>query len=429
MKVSSNAVIFIGVPLNTPYSSPSDFSKVQPVRFKIERRFQGLPDETQFVEVDTAAASSCEAVFSKGMRYIVYAEGDSTPAPTLTTAIRRLFYGESSYSGRVFTSQCKGSKQVERAADDLKFLEAFVVHRTVMSIQGQVYADTGQGNDHLYDRIQKRLTGSSVSVSSADGHQYSAIADAAGRFQIKPVQTGRYKVRIQQAKFRSALAEYDLSVPEGGCGVISIPMGFDGSVSGRLREPSGSSPIPVKVQLIPVLSGDVYPLPLETISAADGTYVFHRVPLGWYVLAVNASDEPTKKTPYKRVFYSGVEDRSGAKLIHVEEAERVLNANFTLSARLNPRTITAEMIWADGTPARYVHTWCAPTGYSPSQHLLTDGEGRITFPAMDGLAYEIGAAAASNYEITTKQRVSAYPVRVSPGPSISVRLVLSIPPR
>jgi hypothetical protein len=206
-------------------------------------------------------------------------------------------------------------------------------------------------------------------------------------------------------------------------------MGFDGSVSGRLREPNGSPPIPIKVQLIPVLGGDIYPSPIETLSAADGTYAFSRVPLGRYVLAVNASDEPAKTRPYKRVFYPGVADRERAKLIRIGEAESVSNANFTLSARLNSRTITAGMFWADGTPARYVHTWCAPTGYVPWQHLLTDGQGRITFPAMDGLAYEIGAAAASDYEIVAKRRISAHPVRVPPGPSSSVRLVLSVSPR
>jgi hypothetical protein len=298
-----------------------------------------------------------------------------------------------------------------------------------MSIQGQVYADTGQGNYHIYERIQKRLAGSSVILSSMGGHQYSAVADANGRFHIEPVRAGGYKVRVQQTNFRSGFAEYDVIVPDGGCGVINVAMGFDGSVSGRLRESHGNPPIPVKLELIPVLGGDIYPSPLETISGADGTYAFHRVPLGRYVLAVNASNEPTKKIPYKRVFYPGVEDRARAKLIHVGEAESVLHANFDLSARLNPRTITANMFWAEGTPARYVHTWCAPAGYLPWQHLLTDGEGHITFPAMDGLSYEIGAAAASNYEIEAKRRISAHPVLVPPGPSTSVRLVLSIPPR
>jgi hypothetical protein len=186
-KVGPNAVIFIGVPLNAPYPSPHDFSKVQPVRFKIEKSFKGLPDGTQFVEVDTLAASSCEAAFTKGVRYVVYAESDSTSSMTfgsLTRWFRRVFHGESFYPGRVFTSQCKGSRQVQDAAEDIRFLEAFVAHRTVMSIQGQVYADTGQGNYQLYDRIQKLLPGSSVSMSRMDGQQYGAVADAKGRFHI-----------------------------------------------------------------------------------------------------------------------------------------------------------------------------------------------------------------------------------------------------
>src|SRR5690606_41689833 len=139
-------------------------------------------------------------------------------------------------------------------------------------------------------------------------------------------------------------------------------------------------PISIKVQLISALNGDEYPSPLETTSAADGTYAFHRVPPGQYLLAVNALDEPTKKIPYKRVYYPGVEDLSRATRIHVGEAARISVADLRLSARLNSRSIAAKMVWADGSPARHVHTWCAATGYSPWQHLLTDSEGRITFP-------------------------------------------------
>jgi hypothetical protein len=431
-RVGPNAVIFLGVALNKPYSSFSAALNTRPVRFKIERVYQGLPDETRFVEVDTLAMSSCEAVFVEGVRYVVYAESDSTQVASswsLTNLFRRLVYGENFYPGRIVTHQCMGSRQVQDAADVMQFLEAFVAHRTVASIQGQVYADPGQGNLLLYDRLRKRMQGSVVTASGTDGSQHSTVADETGRFRIDSVRAGMYKVRVTQAKFRSDFAEYEVKVPERGCGVVQVSMGLDGRVSGRLHERGGNAPISIKVQLIPALDGDEYPSPLETTSATDGTYAFRRVPPGQYVLAVNALDEPTKKVPYKRVYYPGVEDLSSATRIHVGEAEKVSVGGLRLSTRLNPRTISARTVWADGSPARYVHTWCAPTGYTPRQHLLTDGEGQITFPAMDGLAYVIGAAAASNYEVPSKQRISARPVHVPPGPSTSVRLVLSIPPR
>src|SRR2546423_11604571 len=93
-KVGGDAVIFVGCPLNEARTSGRDSSKVQPVRFKVERLFTGLPNGTQFVDVDTFAASSCEATFSKGVRYIIYAENDPTPSVksgSLTTWFRRVF--------------------------------------------------------------------------------------------------------------------------------------------------------------------------------------------------------------------------------------------------------------------------------------------------------------------------------------------------
>src|SRR5205085_8926074 len=113
----------------------------------------------------------------------------------------------------------------------------------------------------------------------------------------------------------------------------------------------------------------------------------------------------------------------------VGQAEHVSNMNLKLSAKLNPRTITVHIVWADGTPAGDVHAWSAPVGYVPWQRLETDAKGRITFPAMDGLAYNIGAAAESDYEVPSRQGYSAKPVSVPPGPSASVRIVLALPPK
>lgn len=431
-QVGADSVIFIGSLSNAPRPWPFDFLKARIARFKIEKTFKGLPDGTQFVEVDTAEGSSCEATFSVGVSYLVYAKADKTRtgiAGALADILRSLILGRNPYSGLVSTTACKGSKPLHEAADDIRFMDAFVAHRTITSIHGLLFVETGQSNFYHYAQIQKRLAGSTVSVSSSEGQQYSGISDAKGEFRIEPVRAGSYKVRVQQAKFRSELAEYDLSVPAGGCGEAYVSMGFDGSVAGRLREAQGRSPGPVKVQLIPVLKADIYPLPLETTSANDGTYVFRRVPPGRYVLAVNASQEPTIRNPYRRAFYPGVEDQTRASLIHVGESKSLHGIDLKLSAKLNSRSITAEAQWSDGTPARNVHIWCAPTGYTAWQHLLTDGQGRITFEAMDGLSYEIGAEAASNYEIPAKQRISARPIHVPPGQSTSVRLVLSIPPR
>jgi hypothetical protein len=326
------------------------------------------------------------------------------------------------------TSACSGSRPIHEASEEIRFLEAFAAKRTAPSIRGEVYPEPGQGNDRLYTRMQKLLSGTTVSISGPDGARHVAAADARGRFFVEPVRAGEYRVSVSQAAFRSSEPEYKVSVSEGGCGVVHVAMGFDGIVSGRVREAGGKPPTATPIELIPVLGGNLYPLPIETTSRSDGTYSFVRVPPGRYFLAVNASREPSKERPYKRVFHPGVESRDRAAAISLGEAERVAGANLMLT-KLGARTISARMVWADGTPAEYVHTWCAPTGDVPRQHLITDALGQITFPAMDGLSYDIGAAAASNYAIPQRRRFSAPAIRVPPGPSTSVRLVVSIPPK
>jgi hypothetical protein len=168
---------------------------------------------TSFVEIDTWAESSCEAPFTKGGRYLVYAKRAD--------------------GGRILTSLCMGSIQVWEAAEDLRFLESWMRNRTTTSIEGEVFPDNGQGNHQSYDHLSKRLRGSRVKTVGTDGHQYSAVADSTGRFLIAPVRPGSYRLTVTQTKFRSGSPEYAVNVPEGGCANLIVPMGLDGKVDGR----------------------------------------------------------------------------------------------------------------------------------------------------------------------------------------------------
>ena len=139
-------------------------------------------------------------------------------------------------------------------------------------------------------------------------------------------------------------------------------------------------------------------------------------------------DEPRVRTPYARTFFPGVSKQDGAHVLTVGETSILMNHNFVVPAKLNARKVTVMTVRADGTPARFVHVWCSALGYTPWAHVLTDRSGQVIFDVLDGLAYQIGGAAASNYEIPALRRYSAEPVRVGPGNNMRVRLVLSIAP-
>jgi hypothetical protein len=248
------------------------------------------------------------------------------------------------------------------------------------------------------------------------------------RFVIEAVRPGKYTITVNQRSFRSQQAEYLVNVTPGRCAAVYASMSLDGKVTGRLRVSNGDSPPPIKLQLIPVLQSDRVLTPVDTLSRDDGSYEFYGVPPGRYLLGINALDEPTAETPFKRIYYPGVTQRKDAVALQLGEAQTISKADFTLPPKLHPRTIKAQVTWPDGSPARSVHTWCSPSGYLPWQHVLTDANGQITFNAMDGLPYEVGAAAASNYDIVSRRRFTAKPVRVAPGTSTSISLILSIPP-
>ncbi|MCC6538453.1 MAG: carboxypeptidase regulatory-like domain-containing protein [Bryobacterales bacterium] len=307
---------------------------------------------------------------------------------------------------------------MEEAAEEVKFLNAWAGGSTPTLIQGQVYPASNFRDRVKPDQRQAQLSGSTVIAIDSRGQRFATSADALGRSQITEVTPGAYSVTVHRPSFRSDRPQYAVTVPAGGCAEINARLGFDGQVSGRLAEPDGRAVQPIKVQLIPA-EGEFITSVNEAMSREDGAYKFVGVPPGRYRVTVNERQEPNASIPYIK---------ASSREFALGEAGTVTNLDLELSSRMHSRTITAEVSWADGSPATLAHAWCAARGYATWRHLITDSSGRIQFDALDGLTYEVRAAATSNYFITSRRRFSAKPLQVPPGQSATVRLILSIPP-
>lgn len=408
-RVGAINVIFLGTALNDshPPGLAHKLSDIKPVRFKIDRSYKGIRRDQTIVDVDTSADTSCEVSFARSRHYIVFAE----------------------HTDHLWTNSCLGSKLFEEANEDIKFLDRYSKGETESSIEGEVYPNVQPGSGREYDRLLKKLAGSIITARSVEGYSYGSTADGAGHFLIPTVKPASYKVRVERSFFLPARPTYQANVAPGACASLFVRMDLNGRVSGTILEPSGHSAASVKLHLIPILTPDADGDPIEAVSSPSGAYHFSHIPPGHYLLAVNDSAEPTPENPFKRVYYPGVASRAKAALIEMGEAQVLSNVNLRVSEKMSPRTIRVQIVWSDGSPARFVHTWCAPVGDSPWQHLLTDGNGQIIFKAMDGLSYEIGAAAASDYEIESRRRFSAKKIVVPAGTTTSAKLVISIAPK
>lgn len=425
-RVTPDAVIFVGVPQNSTYRIEGDAYSGRRVLFKVDSIFHGLRAGTRLVDVDTLASSSCEALFDVGRPYLVYARhaARGSLAETLARTVSWALHGEPWGDESLQASQCSGSLPVADAGDDLDFLKAWLRKETVAAIQGEVYPDTNTLDAPDYNRRSRQLRGSDITAIDGNGQAWTVASDLNGHFRIPLKRGGRFVVSISTPRYRSAEPEYRVDVPERGCAEIAFWMGLDGQVRGLVREDGGGMTQPVKLELISVAEDDRSPTPLETTSQRNGEFAFTRVPPGRYVLGLNHSREPTAKMPYRRVYFPASEAPELARPIVLREAQTVSGIQLDIGIKMKPRAITARVSWPDGSPARFVHAWCAPTGYVPRAHDLTNEDGQITFPAMDGLSYDVGSAAASNYEIPARRRFAAKRVRVPPGDSVAIKLVL-----
>lgn len=407
-RLGNDAIVFVGTALGDAsggwLASVADWYYEKPkryVEFTVETHYAGLSDSARRVFVNPGRFTSCGIEFLKGERYLVFATRDA--------------------AGNLQTFACSGSHPVREAKQELAYMQDWKRGRTLPTLQGWLGPDSSFSSDEERDRAAKQTTLGTVRAVGSGG-SYTARVDQNGEFRIQPILPGHYVVTAYVPKMRPREREVAVDVPQRSCATALFGMGFDGVVSGVARFPDGKPAAGVPLELDK--NTDEYFDELEARTGADGSFEFRRVPVGLYRLGVNMTDEPTPKVPYRRTFFPASSTPEQARFLSVGEAQTISGLRLTIPAKLAPREIAVQALWPDGSPAADVSIWCAASGYSPWQHLLTDSNGKIAFGVLDQFEYVIGSAVPSDYPAPSRRGLSAKPVRVPRGASQSVTLRL-----
>lgn len=102
--------------------------------------------------------------------------------------------------------------------------------KTTTTLQGRLLHDKPEFSDFF----RRSLWGAELNAIATDGKTYSATAGPLHRYAFSPISAGRYKVRANLSGYLSSLPEYEVEVPEGGCGILDVAMSLDGRVSRKL---------------------------------------------------------------------------------------------------------------------------------------------------------------------------------------------------
>jgi len=150
--------------------------------------------------------------------------------------------------------------------------------------------------------------------------------------------------------------EYKVELEKGECDykqfdVWPVNLHATAEVSGMVLTASGH----------PIDKGYVYLQKSEEYSKntkieADGSFKFTQIAAGEYFLVLNPKDKAPNEDdpPYARTFYPNAKDEGGATKIVVSEGAKLENLTLRVGPALQARTVSGQVVWKDGRPARDV---------------------------------------------------------------------------
>jgi len=171
-----------------------------------------------------------------------------------------------------------------------------------------------------------------------------------------------------------------------------------GALGGRLLKANGK-PLPyTEIELVPVESAkQVIDRKLWATTAANGNFIFDKIPPGEYTLSINFDEKPTELSPYPTYFYPKTANRALAKIFEIYADTKITNLVFQLSPPLIKRKIFGRVFGKDGKPAANVYVALRDVegdkedffmAFSP---IKTDVQGNFSLTSFEARKYQVFA--------------------------------------
>ena len=356
------------------------------VTIDVEKAWKGATPGTT-VQVHTDGRRSSNGIeFVRGQRYVVFAY---------------------EREGRFKTSICTHTNPLDKAGEDLAFLETL----SRPAAGGRVY-----GRVALHQRVltldakttPRAMGGRRVSLNGPSGVR-EAVTTEDGRYQFEGLAPGAYELDadLPVGWSREGLPRA-LTLPSvRSCEEVIIWTAIDGRLSGQVVGTDGR-PLPrVQVDALllesPRRSDVETTLPVSGVTDGQGRFELDRLSPGRCIVGVQVKRAANNQWPYQFTAYPGTTQTEPATPITLDPAQRLDLRVLTVARVQAARTVQGRVSFADGRPvmsARIVVSeirpdWAGPE-VRPTAPIRIDTEGRFTVELYRGRALSHGGRRAAD---------------------------------
>jgi hypothetical protein len=341
-------------------------------RFTVEDVFKGDVKGEVTIQIASHKNTSCGPYgLKRGEQYIVYAYGGEADQEIL-------------YSGVCTRTTLANQND---AKEDLNFLRNLPPAGTGGNLRGSIWADLRGGGATPLPNVNFKIRG-------ADNQVIIATTDKKGKFELKNLKAGKYRVEPEApAHYQIEREHAEVTIDDLGTAEVGFEAYLDGRVSGRMIDKDGRGFNSIFLHLEAEgkrVNGHS--------TGEDGWFKADGVPPGEYVLYLEMHGDHYSKN--RNFYYPGTFKREEAEVIKVELGGRVEDLEFLLPEEYKVRTIEGQVVWKDGKPAAdaEVMLLCPQSAkqdgfrveFSPTR-TVTDEQGRFRLEGFTGEVYWLEA--------------------------------------
>jgi hypothetical protein len=345
------------------------------VIFSVLEGFQGTASSK--VEVATApAGQKCGVPFRVNHEYVVYA-----------------FKSES--SGRLTTTTCSRTREIDDAAADLTYLRSL---KDGTAPPGRITGQVLLGRRDLARRpvgVPQPLPDVIVRVTK-DGATETTVSNQAGDFALESRGPGSYVVSVDvPGRYYSEAPPVRIDLRDArSCAEVNPVLFDNGNVSGRVVDAGGRPIAGLTVEVTTLTGTD----PRKATTDRDGRYDLTRLPSGRFLIGIGIDASSSRKAAARqpRVFHPGVEKSAAATRVALVAGEHLTLNDLRVPSRFRYLPVSGAVFETDGTPVEGARVYLKglvedEADYILAEPVISDGSGRFVIAALEGGDYRLFA--------------------------------------